>query len=188
MEVYRICLEQEDQRRWLIPLQPVDVICKLLEAYLDTYTRANTYDLCCIRLIYFVREIIQIESRLPSSTYTYVDQFMMTSSNGNIFRFTDLLCGEFTGARWIPQTKASDAELCCFLWSAPEPTVEQTLETQVIRDAITLMMTSLWCHKNAVRTHRYAQLFCLRQWLRHVMDTLSLLLVLREKNPSTGGF
>ena len=27
---------------------------------------------------------------------------MMTSSNGNIFRVTDLLCGEFTRHRWIP--------------------------------------------------------------------------------------
>ena len=31
----------------------------------------------------------------------------MTSSNGNIFRVTGLLCGEFTGHRWIPRTKAS---------------------------------------------------------------------------------
>ena len=29
------------------------------------------------------------------------------------------LCGEFTGHRWILRTKASDAELCGFLWSAP---------------------------------------------------------------------
>ena len=43
---------------------------------------------------------------------------MMTSSNGNIFRVTGPLCGEFTGHRWIPHTKASDAELWCF-WSAP---------------------------------------------------------------------
>ena len=46
--------------------------------------------------------------------------FMMTSSNGNIFRVTGHLCGEFTGPRWIPRTKASDAELWCFLWCAPE--------------------------------------------------------------------
>ena len=43
----------------------------------------------------------------------------MTSSNGNIFRVTGPLCGEFTGDRWIPRTNASDAELW-FLWSAPE--------------------------------------------------------------------
>ena len=45
--------------------------------------------------------------------------FMMTSSNGNISRFTGLLCGEFTGHWWISRTKASDGELWCFLWSAP---------------------------------------------------------------------
>ena len=45
---------------------------------------------------------------------------MMMSSNGNIFRVTGHLCGEFTGDRWIPRTKASGAELWCFLWSAPE--------------------------------------------------------------------
>ena len=44
---------------------------------------------------------------------------MMMSSNGNIFRVTGPLCGEFTGHRWIPLTKASDVELWCFLWSVP---------------------------------------------------------------------
>ena len=39
---------------------------------------------------------------------------MMTSSNGNIFRVTDHLCGEFIGNRWILGTKASGAELWCF--------------------------------------------------------------------------
>ena len=51
---------------------------------------------------------------------------MMTSSNGNIFRVTGPLWEEFTGDRWIPLTKASDAELWCFLWSAPQQTVELT--------------------------------------------------------------
>ena len=38
----------------------------------------------------------------------------------NIFRVTGHLCGEFTGYRWLPRTKTSDAELWCFLWSASE--------------------------------------------------------------------
>ena len=38
----------------------------------------------------------------------------MSSSNGNIFRVTGHLCGEFTSHRWIPCTKASDAELWGF--------------------------------------------------------------------------
>ena len=42
-------------------------------------------------------------------------QDMMEISNGNIFRVTGPLRGEFTGHRWIPLTKASDAEYSCFL-------------------------------------------------------------------------
>ena len=77
---------------------------------------------------------------------TYLDQShckgMMTSSNGNIFRVTGPLCVEFTGHRCIPFTKASNAELWWFLWSAPVQTVEQTIETLVIWDATALIMTS----------------------------------------------
>ena len=65
-----------------------------------------------------------------------ITTFMMTSSNGNIFRVTGPLW-------WIPLTKASDAELWCSLRSAPEQTVEQAMEIPVIRDAIALIMTSL---------------------------------------------
>ena len=45
-----------------------------------------------------------------------ISVLMVTSSNGNIFRVT----GHLWVPRWIPQTKASDAELWCFLWSAPD--------------------------------------------------------------------
>ena len=36
---------------------------------------------------------------------TKVKLNMMMSSNGNIFRVTDPLCGEYTGHRWIPPHK-----------------------------------------------------------------------------------
>ena len=49
-----------------------------------------------------------------------IQKYMMTSSNGSIFRVTGHLWGEFKGPRWIPRTKASDAALWCFLWSASE--------------------------------------------------------------------
>ena len=53
--------------------------------------------------------LLQFHDGIPLSDFRF---YMMTSSNGNIFRFT--------GHQWIPLTKASDAELWCFLWSAPE--------------------------------------------------------------------
>ena len=57
-------------------------------------------------------------------------------------RVTGSLWRESTGHRWIPLTKASNTELWCLIWSAPEQTVEQTFETPVIRDAIALIMRS----------------------------------------------
>ena len=54
------------------------------------------------------------------------------------FRVTGPVWWETTGHRWIPLTKASDAEIWCFLWSAPEQTVEPTIRTLVIWDAIAL--------------------------------------------------
>ena len=36
------------------------------------------------------------------------------------FREAGHLCGEFTGQQWIPRTKASGAELWCFLWYTPK--------------------------------------------------------------------
>ena len=55
---------------------------------------------------------------------------MMTSSNGNIFHVTGLMWGETSGHRWFPLTKACDAELWWFLWSATQKTVEQTMESR----------------------------------------------------------
>ena len=48
--------------------------------------------------------------------------------------------GKFTGHRWIPLTNASDAELWCFLWSASEQTVNQTIETPAFWDAVALVL------------------------------------------------
>ena len=63
---------------------------------------------------------IPLNGRGGSYNHVYENTHMMTSSNGNIFHITGHLCGEFNGPRWIPRTKASDAELWCLLWSASE--------------------------------------------------------------------
>ena len=53
------------------------------------------------------------------------------------FHVTDPLWGDSNGHRCIPFTKASDAGLWCFLYSAPE----QTIETPVVWGAIALINT-----------------------------------------------
>ena len=54
-------------------------------------------------------------------------------------RYWSFVMGNY---RWIRLTTASDAELRHFLWSAHEQTIEQTIETLMIWDAIALIMTS----------------------------------------------
>ena len=81
----------------------------------------------------------QSQSRKHPAEYP----IMMTSSDGNILRVTGPVCGEFSGHRWIPLTKASDADLWCFLWFAPKQTAEKTIDTLVIWNANALIMTSL---------------------------------------------
>ena len=71
-------------------------------------------DLCC-------RQNTPIQYMWPTAYNIFrFHRYMMTSSNGNTFPVTGHWCGEFTGLRWIPRTKASDAELWYFLWSASE--------------------------------------------------------------------
>ena len=99
-------------------------------------------------LISFSFPVIYFIAATDSQRRTHNSYFasywcMLTSSNGNNVRITGLLCGEFTRHRWIPRTKASDAELWCFLWSAPETTVEHTQETPLNGDAMALHLTSL---------------------------------------------
>ena len=55
----------------------------------------------------------------PLLTAPNILLLLMTSSNVNIFHVTGHLCGEFNGHRWIPRSKASDADVWCFPWSAP---------------------------------------------------------------------
>ena len=73
-------------------------------------TKEENTDGCCFFGIY-ENQIVAIMGITPGTLIC-----MMTSSNGNIFLVTGSLCGEFTGHRWIPLTKAIDAELWCFLW------------------------------------------------------------------------
>ena len=64
----------------------------------------------------------------------------MTSLNGNIFRVTGLLYGEFTGHRWIPRTKASGAGFGVFFYLR----LNQQLSNQWGRRWFEMLSRSLW--------------------------------------------
>ena len=78
------------------------------------------------------------------TTTVFLD--MLTSSNGNIFCVTGHLCGELTGHQWNPLTKASDAELWCFLFDLRlnKWLSKESWRRCWIWDAIAFIITSLW--------------------------------------------
>ena len=60
-----------------------------------------------------------------------------------IFRVTDPLCGEPPAVDDSPHNGQLGGALMFFFYSAPEQTVEQTIETPVLWYAIALIMASL---------------------------------------------
>ena len=94
------------------------------------------------------------ERKLVSLSWLYLH--MMTSSNGNIFRVTGPLCGEFTGPGDFPTQRpvAQSFDVFFDLW------INDWVKTVrlVIWDAIVVIMTSLWWHQlvfsNFTYTHR----------------------------------
>ena len=107
------------------------------------------------RYLHWLSCIIANWQRVSTSTVLWfyrlktgvdISFIMMTSSNGNIFRVTGPLCGEFTGHRWIPLTKASDVELWYFLaWV--NSWANTRLETA---------SRSLWRHCNVMEFYQLA--------------------------------
>ena len=59
-------------------------------------------------------------------------------------RVTGPMWRKSTSHQSITLARAIDTELWCFLWSVPEQTIEQTIKTPVIWDAIALIITSLF--------------------------------------------
>ena len=109
----------------VIVVNTLDIIKKVVfENYRDIVSVAKrNISRWCTSCVLLWRNLLSLVALECQNDNLRCYQFrMMTSSNGNIFRVTGHLCGEFTCPRWIPHTKPSDAELWCFLWSAPEYT------------------------------------------------------------------
>ena len=67
----------------------------------------------CTYVIFESISVIDIFS-VSSKNFRWMPPYVIKWKH---FRVTGVLCGESTGHRWIPLTKA---KLSCFLWSAPE--------------------------------------------------------------------
>ena len=77
--------------------------------------------------------------------------YLMTSSNGHIVRVTDPLCGEINGHRWIPLTKASDADFDVFF----DLCLNKQLSKQSWGWWFETPSRSLWHHYNEIIGKQY---------------------------------
>ena len=116
----------------------------------------------------------------------------MTSSNGNIFRVTGPLCGEFTGHRWIPMTKASGAQLLVFtlIWAWINGWVNNREAGDLRRHrshSDVTVMNLLWTHNYNDTAHNTTRVYFEISWWRHQMETFSALLALCAGNSSVTG-
>ena len=136
--IYNLCRNYIKSVLWSyeISLYPCNILCRnILIRTSSKVTHMQKFViniLWCSNVIWrrkFGSTMVQIMDCFPTASSHYLKQFMindacwqfmMTSSNRNIFRVTGHLCGEFNGPRLIPRTKASDVELWCLLWSATE--------------------------------------------------------------------
>ena len=73
--------------------------------------------------------------------------FMMTSSNGNIFRVTGLLCGEFTGPGEFPTQRPVTRSFDVFF----DLHLNKRLSKQPWGWWLGTLSWSLWRHRNALR-------------------------------------
>ena len=98
----------------------INTSCEFIMSDCITTTKQSATKPCAYFLgytVYWTTYFVHIVSSTSAkwilcSPVTHI--CIMTSSNGNIFRVTGQMCGEFTGHRWISGTKASDAELWCY--------------------------------------------------------------------------
>ena len=103
--------------------QPCGILCFLVHMIASRYMINNarvkrlvSYSfknaLVCSCAVFIICKVGSSDQHVYSSVRHFqIVPDMMTSWNGNIFLLTGPLCGEFTGYRWIPLIKASDAEL-----------------------------------------------------------------------------
>ena len=66
--------------------------------------------LCFFTIVFLLFFFKMVCNRKRSVNSVLTSKIMKTSSNVNILRVTGHLCTDFTSYRWIPRTKASDAD------------------------------------------------------------------------------
>ena len=135
MNVILLAFKEQEYTQWCVQM----VCCALLFLLCYTCSRIAVSDL----LVFLCYTVLTLDMLTPVSMKKL---WNMTSSNGNIFRVTGHLCGEFTGPPWIPHTKASDAELWCYFDLRPN----KRLGKQSRGWWFETLSPPLWRHRNEI--------------------------------------
>ena len=99
---------------------------------------ANTPFSCSLKFLLWPRQYIYLNLNANQTAFCWEN---CGSCQMETFSALLALCEGNHRSQVDSPTKASEAELWCFLWSAPEQTAEQTIVMPVIWDAIVLIMT-----------------------------------------------
>ena len=100
-----------------------------------------------------------------------LSSLMMTSSKRIIFRVTGPLCGEFTGHRWIPLTKPSEAGLWSFLYLC-------------LNKRLSKPSWGWWLETLSCPLRRHSNVLCIST-SGHMVSQCIPLLILRSQRPWT---
>ena len=99
---------------WLIYPYPSGLLHRLRMIHMTTSLSGEVH-LKCIGKFHHMASLSHwsMRSRVACSASIH-DPALRRHPTDTLFRVTGHLCGEFTGRRWIPRTKATEAELCDF--------------------------------------------------------------------------
>ena len=97
------------------------------------------------------REINTVVNIIPGKIFDEIQRHDEIIKWKYVPRYWSLCEGNQPMSDGLP-SKASDAKLWCFIWCAPEQTVEQTIEIPVIWDAMALIVTA---KKQAINSRRH---------------------------------
>ena len=138
-EVLICCLTVLSQKEylvqdWFITTDPHSRFSRNISEYFSGNELAISYKICC----YILNHIQQFHRQPPVPPVRLVSWWLsiFSGSHDDVIKWKHF-------PRYWSFVRGIHAELWCFIWSVPEQIVEQTIETPVVWDAITLIMTSL---------------------------------------------
>ena len=105
------------------------------------------------------------------------DPCMMTSSNGNLFRVTGHLSGDFSDHRWFPSQRPVTRSFDVFF----DLLLDKRLSKPSRRQWLETPSRSLWCHCNGAAVADMPKLLCTPDWICSTASALCIPLTSEQR-------